>query len=319
MNGGIGMTKVVLVLSLSLGVWAISARADTGQAAPPHGETVAASGPAPCCTMVVRGDEIYWTTGAGDIRSAPKAGGVAKTVAGPGTNGLEMDERGLYYADAASVYLLPLTGRGAEAALISPLKKAMLVASDADDLYCVIPDFDDDPDRGVYRVDKRQGKAQLIWRTDPGDQAIVAIDGADVYLASWAKGVVYRFDKASGKRATFLRGQHHVVSIAVDPIFLYWYCEGTAEVRRTPKKRAGKIEVVGRQIDTEPVVAHATGVYWFEGGPGPTGYRLMRLVPGTAVAIPVAKDLNLPSGLTVDDSWVYTADVMRGLIVRLPQ
>src|SRR5262249_1284393 len=143
-------------------------------------------------------------------------------------------------------------------------------------------------------------------------------EGADLYVASGAKGVVYRFDKATGKRTTFLKGQRHIVSMAADATYLYWYAEGTAEVRRTARKGGGKIEVVGRNIDNQPVVAHPSGIYWFEGGPGGTAVRVMRLAPGAAAAVPIAKDLHMPTGLTVDGSTVYVGDVMGRAIMRLP-
>ena len=196
------------------------------------------------------------------------------------------------------------------------------MASDADNLYCVVPNFsfDPTPNYGVYRVDKRRGEAVLLWRPSAArDQPEVAVEGADLYVASSADGVIYRFDKASGKRAAFLRD-----SVALTR----WRSMrrmSTGTARGPPMcgvhrgRAARKIEVVGRKVDDARLVAHASGVYWFEGGPGRTGYRLMRLSPGAAAAIAVAKDLNMPAGLTVDETSVYVGDVVGQRIVRLPR
>jgi sugar lactone lactonase YvrE len=146
----------------------------------------------------------------------------------------------------------------------------------------------------------------------------VAVDGTDLYVTSRSKGVIYRLDKTTGKRATFVQGQGKLVSLAVDATHVYWYSEGSAVVRRKAKAGNRAIEAVGKQVDTETIVAHASGVYWFEGGPGRTGYRLMRIAPGAQSATRIAGDLNMPSGLAIDEGWAYTSDWAGQLIVRVP-
>jgi len=276
---------------------------------------------APKGAMVVRGADVYWTTLDGQLWRAPMTGGTATKVIDTMTDGLAADDRGLYYAERDGLYLLPLEPAGQKPIRISPLAKALLVASDADTLYCVVPNFsfDPTPKYGVYRVDKRGGEAVLIWRPSaPRDEPELAVEGADIYVASAASGIIYRFDKAGGKPTTLVRGQRRVDAIAVDATHVYWHIEG-GEVRRSPRTGGGKIEVLARKVDGGRLVAHKSGVYWFEGGPGRTGYRLMRVSPGASAAVPVAQDLNMPAGLTVDDfRTVYIGDVVRRAIVRLP-
>ena len=315
---------VVVVLGVCGG--AETSHAKTGAKRPlpgDFGESILAMSGAPNGAIVVRGDDIYWTTMDGNLMREPRAagGGVTKVLATM-ADGLQADERGLYYAEPDGLYLLPLGAGEQKPIRISPLAKTHLMAGDADSLYCVVPNysFDPTPNYGVYRVEKRGGEAKLLWRPSaPHDEPVVAVEGADVYVASSADGVIYQFDKASGKRTTFLRGPRKVGSMAADATYLYWHSGRTADVRRAARKGGGgKTDVVGRHLDTELVVAHASGAYWFEGGPGKTGYRLMRLSAGAAAPVPVATDLNMPAGLTVDEGSVYFGDVERRLIVRLP-
>src|SRR4030095_13630901 len=151
---------------------------------------------APKGAIVVRGDEIYWTTMDGNLMREPRAGGAATQVMATQTDGLQADERGLYYAEPDGLYLLPVGASAQKPTRISPLAKTHLMASDADNLYCVVPtySFDPTPNYGVYRVNKRGGEAQLVWRPSaPHDEPVVAVEGADVYVASSADASIYQF------------------------------------------------------------------------------------------------------------------------------
>jgi hypothetical protein len=308
-------TRVVvgLALIMALSVPTPSARAD---AAPTRVENLTPStfyGH----SLAVRGDRLYFSSDDGRILSVAKTGGVPTVEVKAAAVGLAVDARGLYYAGDDGVFVLALDGPERRPTLLAPLAEALLLAADADSLYCVIPGFTHRADYGVYRVPKRGGEPALLWRSTPGDQPAVAVDDHYIYLASWSHGTFFRLAKSGGKRVKLAHGQGHPVSIAVDGTYLYWYSEGSAEVRRAPKVGARTIEVIGHEVDTEPVLVHDTGVYWFEGGPGPTGYRLMVLRPGTTRAARIAGDLNAPDGLLIDDGFAYISDTTDEHMIRL--
>jgi sugar lactone lactonase YvrE len=328
MSDGVRTAKAALlsvVLGVCDGAAAFAKSSGPGKAAPlseEYVDSIKGMMGAPKGAIVVRGEDIYWTTLDGSLMREPRAGGQATKVIATLANDLQADDRGLYNAEPDGLYLLPLGAGGQPPIRISPLAKAQLMASDADNLYCVVPNYSFDPTRnsGVYRVDKRRGEAVLLWRpTAPHDEPELALAGPDLYVASSANGVIFRLDKETGKSTPIVRGQPRIDSIAVDATYLYWHVGRTGDVRRTLRKGGRKVDVVARKVDDEHVFASPSGAYWFAGGPGRTGYRLMWLSPGAAGAVPVARDLNMPAGLTVDDRSVYVGDVVGRRIVRLPR
>ena len=110
-------------------------------------------------------------------------------------------------------------------------------------------------------------------------------------------------------------GQRGVVNVAADEHMFFWYVESSREVRRR-KKEGGAIEVIGRNVDQEPLLVHAGHAYWFEGSRGEPK-RLMHLAPGAARAEALASDLPFPM-MRVDDDGIFFTLAEQPGIFRLP-
>ncbi|HTE50793.1 MAG TPA: hypothetical protein VK698_07995 [Kofleriaceae bacterium] len=254
---------------------------------------------------------VYYCDGI--LHAAPKTGGAERELgACTAAFDFQAGPRGVYFCDRRGLRLLPPDG---PAQLVAADRGCILEAVDAGGAYYVVPGFKGVARPGLYRLAGSGGAPRRILATRRGEQLSIALDGDAIWIGHWKAGVISRMRRTGGPAIAVVRGQRGVVDVAVDDESIYWYAEGTGEIRRRGK-RGGPIEVIGRDVDQEPIEVHRGHAYWFEGGPGKPR-RLVHLAPGASRAEPLVDGLQVPI-LRIDDEGIYYAEFLRPGIFALP-
>lgn len=243
---------------------------------------------------------IYYCEG-GSVMAQPKSGEQAKSIGScDGAFDFVADNQGVFYCDQRR--LMRITAGTTGEHVVADDIDCIMQTLDAKYAYFVVPGFDDTPNPGVYRVARAGGTPEKIHATRPKEQFEVVADTDGLWIAAYGAGTISKLAKTPGAAAkTVISNQPGIVSFAIDPTYVYWYVEGSNEVRRR-KRTSGATEVVGHDVAQEPVRAADGHVYWFEGN------TLVHLAPGAAKPVVVASDLHTPS-LRVDSEGAYVTEL----------
>ena len=256
---------------------------------------------------------IYYCD-AGGVMAQPKSGGPPQRLAEcDGAFDFVADAEGVFYCN--SNQLLRITAGTTGSHVVVDGVGCLMRALDGKYAYYVIPGFDDATNAGLYRVPRSGGTPQKIHATSPKEQYSVVVDDDAVWIAGWGFGTISKLAKTPGASAkTIVNGQKGIVGFATDATSLYWYAENTGELRRR-KKAGGAIEVIGREVDQEPILNVDGHVYWFA-GTGGQDKRLMHLAPGAAQPEVLAQGLHTPT-MRADAEGVYISELDRDGIFML--
>jgi hypothetical protein len=255
---------------------------------------------------------IYYCEG-GSVIAQPKDGGAPKRVGDcNGAFDFVADAQGAFYCDSDSESdshrLMRITAGTDESHLVTDAE-CIVSALDGKYAYFVVPGFEGVEDPGVYRVAREGGKPEKIHATRPKEQFMLAVDDEALWIGAWSAGTISKLAKTPGaKPKLVVTGQKGIVDLALDGTYVWWYSEGTTEVRRR-KKSGGKTEVVGHDVDQEPVIVVSGHAYWFE-GPAGEDKRLMHMPPGAQKAEQLATGLKTPS-MRADSEGVYVSELDR--------
>ncbi|HUS27828.1 MAG TPA: hypothetical protein VMZ53_04950 [Kofleriaceae bacterium] len=248
----------------------------------------------------------------GTMYAQSKSGGAAVNVGDCGSAfDMRADAQGVVFCDGDGQLMRITAGADNGSQVIAGgLEGCITSAIDGKWAYFVVPGFEGTENPGLFRVLRSGGTPEKIHATRPKEQFMVAVDDDAVWIGAWAAGTISKLGKTPGSKArTVVTGQKGIVDLAIDGNSLYWYAEGTGEVRRR-KKTGGAIEVVGHDVDQEPVVVTSDGhAYWFEGKAG-EDKRLVHLAPGAAKSETIASGLKAPS-LRADTEGVYVTELDR--------
>jgi hypothetical protein len=238
----------------------------------------------------------------------PKAGGPPQRAGEcSGSFDFIADAQGVFYCSDEK--LLRITTGTDGSRTVADNIECIMSALDAKYAYFVVPGFEGVENPGVYRVARSGGTPERIYTTRPKEQFMLAVDDDALWIGAWSAGTIAKLAKTPNAKArVVVTGQKGIVDLAVDATSLYWYAEGTGEVRRR-KKTGGKIEVIGHDVDQEPVVVVDGHAYWFEGKAG-EDKRLMHLAPNADKAEQLASGLKTPS-LRADSEGVYVSELDR--------
>jgi hypothetical protein len=248
----------------------------------------------------------------GAMYAQPKSGGPAENVGECGSAfDMHADAQGVVFCDGNGSLMRITAGADNGSHVIADgLEECIMSALDGKYAYFVVPGFEGVENPGVYRVLRTGGTPEKIHATRPKEQFMLAVDDDSLWIGAWAAGTISKLGKTPGSKArTVVTGQKGIVDLAIDSSSLYWYAEGTGEVRRR-KKTGGPIEVIGHDVDQEPVVVTNDGhAYWFEGKAG-EDKRLVHIAPGAAKAEVLASGLKAPS-LRADNEGAYVTELDR--------
>lgn len=244
----------------------------------------------------------------GQVMAAPKSGGTPRIV-GDCKSAFDFvaDADGVMYCDDDKLKRITAGTEGSH--VVVEGIDCIMMAVDSKYAYYVLPGYDDVDNPGVYRVSRTGGTPERIHATRPKEQFGIVNDGAQIWISAWSAGTIAKLPKTpNAKPTTVIANQKGLVDFDVDDTYLYWYVEGSGVVRRR-KKVGGPIEVVGHDVDQEPIVVADGHAYWFETGPGPNK-RLVHLAPGAKQTEVLAIDLHAPS-LRADAEGVYVSELDR--------
>jgi hypothetical protein len=248
----------------------------------------------------------------GMMYAQPKSGGAAENIGECGS-AFDMigDAQGVVFCDGDGRLQRITAGADNGSHVIADgLEGCILSALDSKYAYFVVPGFEGIENPGVYRVQRSGGTPEKIFATRPKEQFMLAVDEDSIWIGAWAAGTISKLGKTPGSKArAVVTGQKGIVDIEIDATSLYWYAEGTGEVRRR-KKAGGAIEVIGHDVDQEPVIVTTDGhAYWFEGKAG-EDKRLVHMAPGAAKTEVLASGLKTPS-MRADAEGVYVTELDR--------
>ena len=247
---------------------------------------------------------VYYCEGKSVI-AQPKSGGAPQVVGDcDGAFDFVADAEGAFYCDQH--HLMRITA-GTQGSHVVADAECIMSTLDAKYAYFSVPGFEGIENPGVYRVARAGGTPEKIHATRPKEQFMIANDGDSLWIGAWAAGTISKLAKTPNATArAVVTDQKGIVTMAVDATYVYWHSESTKEVRRR-KKTGGAIEVVGHDVDQEPVLAVDGHVYWFEGG---ETERLVHLAPGAEKPVTLASGLHNPS-LRVDAEGAYISELDR--------
>jgi hypothetical protein len=181
---------------------------------------------------------VVYYCGSNDVMFAQsKIGGAPVSVGEcPGDPfDMEADAQGVAFCNDTDRQLMRITAGSDNGTPVvtDGLEGCILMAVDGKWAYFVVPGFEGIEKPGLYRVLRSGGTPEKIHATRPKEQFLIAVDDEAVWIGAWAAGTISKLGKTPGSKArTIVTGQKGIVDVEVDATYLYWYAEGTGEVRR---------------------------------------------------------------------------------------
>lgn len=162
----------------------------------------------------------------------------------------------------------------------------------------------------VMRVPITGGAAQHVTAAKG---AVLALQGAMLYVASYDTGDLIAVSTAGGAPRTIARKLDHPTALAVDDAAAYVYTEGDQRVTRLDLA-TGAATVLGEHLDNSDEVELAPDAVYTVSWPN----KLIRLPKVAGAAATLADDLFQPRGVVRDEQFVYVTSDRPPRIVRVP-
>jgi hypothetical protein len=240
------------------------------------------------------------------VFAQPKSGGAPQVVGDcAGAFDFVADAEGVFYCDEHQLKRITAGTEGSH--VVVSETECIMSALDSKYAYFVVPGFEGVDNPGIYRVARAGGTPEKIQAGRPKEQYVVTNDGDSLWVAAVFGGTISKLAKTPNATPhAVVTDQKTIVTLAVDPTYLYWHPQTSKEIRRR-KKTGGPIEVVGHDVDLDQTLAVDGHVYWFEGS---DTQRLVHLAPGAAKPETLASGLHSPS-LRVDSEGAYVSELDR--------
>jgi hypothetical protein len=166
---------------------------------------------------------------------------------------------------------------------------------------------------GVFSVKAGGGASR---RVAPVANAVLALHGGTLYIASYKTGELLSVPEAGGVPHTIAKKLHKPTALAVDDTAAYVYTEGDRKVLRIDLA-TGATSTLGTDLENSDELAIAGDAIYTVSWPHKL-VRLPRTSDGPAAAS-VADDLTQPRGVVVDDKFVYVTSDSPPRVVRIPR
>lgn len=177
-------------------------------------------------------------------------------------------------------------------------------------VYFVNPGFNDDPNEGLYKIERGGGTPEkLMAKPNLSEQYSITVARDAVWITAYFHGRIFKLAKTPGaKPQELLAWQKNLEDFGVDDTYVYWAVEGTNELRRR-KKTGGAIETLATNVKTYPFRVVDGHVYYFQRSDD--AWKLMHLVPGTQEPEVLADNLGTPGTMEADGQGVYITELDR--------
>lgn len=124
---------------------------------------------------------------------------------------------------------------------------------------------------------------------------------------------VFKVSKSGGEAVTLFQGKG-VQALALDDANVYWTNAENGTVMRVPKSGGSPVAVAAEQDNVAAIAVDATHVYWI------AGEAIVRVEKeGGKPPKPVVEGFGQPTGLAVDDAFVYSYSTLSGKLSRVPK
>lgn len=270
--------------------------------------------------LAVNSTHVYWTEGAA-VKRVQKVGGFVDTIYGGDPNqpfestwAVVATESDVYWtaSNPGTVYRAAPGGQN-RVAFASGQDSAAGIAVDSTHVYWVR--YTTAAGGGVYRKLITGGSVELV-SSDVGGPSALAVDADSVVWVATQGGRVMKADKAAGATPVILKdGVEGPWSVAVHGDFVF-VIEDDVEfgrVLRIPKTGGDAVVLADKQRFPFTVAADDSGVYWTSAFDG----KVLRCDFDGANQRVVARELNTPEGLALDETTVYFGELLGNTIQKV--
>ena len=149
---------------------------------------------------------------------------------------------------------------------------------------------------------------------------LLALDGGQLYIASYGSGTITRWPLAGGAPRVLVRGERTLVGVSVDADAIYYSVEKSGLIKRLPR-RGGPARVLARNcFNQETLFLEGRHVYWFDWRDGFGKTVLWRaLRDGSGRPEQVQTGLCSSHYLAFDATSLFIQNGAAGVILRVPR
>jgi Domain of unknown function (DUF5050) len=252
-------------------------------------------------------DAIYYCNRSSMVK-VPKAGGDSQVIGDcESAMVIVADNEGVFWCEMDK--LMRITTGTNESHVVHE-GQCMMGGIDERYVYFVNPGFNDDPDEGLWKIERSGGTPEKLFdKANKKEQYSITLARDAIWFTGYFHGVVFKLAKGAGaKPQQLVFGQKNLEDFGVDDTYMYWAVEGANELRRR-KQTGGAIETIATNIKTYPFRVVDGHVYWFQRGD--ETWKLMHLAPGTQEAEVLAANLGTPGTMEADAQGVYITELDR--------
>jgi hypothetical protein len=272
---------------------------------PPPRRTDYAVGESPM-SLVIAGNAMVWTDGAGAIWTLPIAGGEPKQLSEQHRDGFA------FHPVVVGSDVLVSTKRDFMRVADGTVKKLGLalpedpeqVVGDDSSIYVTL--FRQD---SVIAITPRDGSTKRLFAFRRG---VLAVHGTTLYAVSYANGTLVAAPTSGGTPRTIAKGFVRPTSLAVDDTHAFVYGEKDKTWRRVDLA-TGAIAVIATGLDNaDDAVSDGAWLYTYS-----WPNQLLRIAKDGSKTDVLADDLKSPTHIAVDADAVYVVSRDQNKIVRI--
>ena len=264
--------------------------------------------------MTATTGRVYWSTGAGELRSVPIGGGMAvilhqveggsRALAGV----VASDDEAVYFATQLGMYRLSLEDERPELYIDVPDTLSVAV----DERYLYVTRFGKS---SIWRVNKDDGAPEVLVRRTKLPSSLTP-HGEFLYWNSYGHGTVNRVHRDSRKKRVVAKSRRPT-GLAIVGEYIVWASERGEVLTKELRSRRRRGRAIARG-ERNPDVFRSDGTYVYYGSWLPEGKgRIVRIAPIRGEIEVLADELRSPVGLEVVGDYVFVANKGEGTILRI--
>ena len=258
-------------------------------------------------SVVVAGDTLVWTDGAGAIWTMPSAGGQPAQLTEQHSHGFMFHPvvaGGDAFVSTKRDFVRVTLPRGPVTKLgLALAEDPEEVVADAQSIYVTLFKRD-----SVMAIPASGGAAKQVMTFRRG---VLAQHGATLYAISYATGALVGVPVTGGKPKQIARGFVRPTALAVDDAAAFVYTEKDKTLRRV-ELATGAASVLAKDLEnSDDLVSDGVWLYTFS-----WPNQLLRIAKDGSRRDVLADDLASPYHIAVDERAIYVVSRDQGKIIR---